>query len=132
MPDSAEEIEKELEEIEKLAEDEAKKDPELELKQLETIFNGLERLADKYIEYKRSMFPQEKELELTKHKYWVGVTLGVTGLIAVVLVMILVLSLRNVMSSEGVSFLLGTIVGYLFSTLSMVINGLLKPNNSKE
>ena len=46
--------------------------------------------------------------------------------------MILFLSLRNVMSSEGVSFLLGTIVGYLFSTLSMVINGLLKPNNSKE
>lgn len=125
-------IKKDPEEIDEPVEEEGEKNPELELEQVRVLINGLERLADKYIEYKKSMFSGEKDLELTKHKYWVAVTLGITFLVGGVLCMIFLLSTRQVMSSEGVSFLLGTIVGYLFSTLTMVINGLLKPNSSRD
>ena len=131
MVTAEEMIKKDPEGIDELVEEE-EKNPELELEQVRVLINGLERLADKYIEYKKSMFSQEKDLELTKHRYWVFVTIGITTLVGVVLIMIFLLSTRQIMSSEGVSFLLGTIVGYLFSTLTMVINGLLKPNSSRD
>ncbi|WP_456395046.1 hypothetical protein [Thermococcus sp.] len=132
MPTAEELIKMDSEEVEDISEEKGEKNSELELEQVRVLVNGLERLADKYIEYKKSMFSEEKDLELTKHKYWVAVTLGITALVGVVLIMIFLLSSRQAMSSEGVSFLLGTIVGYLFSTLTMVINGLLKPNSSKD
>ncbi|WP_297074185.1 hypothetical protein [Thermococcus sp.] len=127
----AEELKKDLEEIDKLMEEESKTNPEYELRQIQVFFDGVERLLDKYLEYKKSMFPQEKDLERMKYRYWMVVTLGVTALVTVVLIMIFFLSTKRIMSSEGVSFLLGTIVGYLFSTLTMVINGLLKPDKQE-
>ncbi|WP_048151233.1 hypothetical protein [Palaeococcus ferrophilus] len=129
-------LEKDVEEILNMADKEVEKasneNSDIAIKQLEVVINGIERVVDKYLEYKKSMFPLERDLELRKHRDWINVALGVTVLIGGVLFIISLLSLKQVLSSEGVSFLLGTIVGYLFSTLTMVINGLLKPEKSEK
>ncbi len=123
-------LEKDIEELEKL--DEAGSgdkstslDPEL-IRLIERGVSAIERLGDRYIAYKEKSDAYTKEVELRKYRYWIIAVVLVTVLAVVLLAGILYLANGKILSSEGVSFLLGTIAGYLFSVFGGLISSALK------
>ena len=126
-------------EVEELADEESKSVTSgWGKEEIETIFEGLDRLADKILEYEKLKTMKDKEIELkekdlekTKYLYWLLATVGVAALVGGILAAIYFLARGGVISSEGVSFLLGTIAGYLFSVFGGLISNALKPRESE-
>ncbi|NJE01848.1 hypothetical protein [Thermococcus sp. JdF3] len=138
MANAEEEIKKDLEKIDKLADGgteglenrNGSLDPEL-IRLIERGVNAIETLGDRYIAYKEKSDEYAKEVELRKYKYWTIAVVLVTALAVVLLGGVLYLANVKVLSSEGVSFLLGTIAGYLFSVFGGLISSALKSKESE-
>ncbi len=105
-------------------------DPEL-IDLLKHGISVVETLGKEYLTTQKRSIEVSKEVELRKYKYW-SITVGVVSLLAVILIVgILYLANGKVLSSEGVSFLLGTIAGYLFSVFGGLISSALKSKESQ-
>ena len=86
----------------------------------------IETLGKEYLETQKKSIEVSKDVELRKYKYWT-ITVSVVSVLAIILIGgILYLANGKILSSEGVSFLLGTIAGYLFSVFGGLISGTLK------
>lgn len=130
MVTAEEMIKKDLEELtdeetESLESGDASLDPEL-IRLIERGVSAIEKLGDRYIAYKEKSDAYTKEVELRKYRYWTIAVVLVTSLAVVLLGGILYLANGKILSSEGVSFLLGTIAGYLFSVFGGLISSALK------
>lgn len=91
---------------------------------VEAVINAIGRLLDKWVERDKFQIERNTEVELTKYRYWLWTTVGVTSLVGLILIGIYLLASHRVLSSEGVSFLLGTIVGYLFGVFGGLVSGM--------
>ncbi len=81
-------------------------------------------MGDRYFDVREKDITSRKELELEKYRYW-SRTVITLSILAITLISggVLYLGNEKVLSNEGVSFLLGTIAGYLFSILGGLISG---------
>ncbi|BAD85551.1 hypothetical membrane protein [Thermococcus kodakarensis KOD1] len=93
------------------------------LETLNKAIKAVERLGDRYFDVREKDITSRKELELEKYRYWSRTVITLSILAITLISGVLYLGNEKVLSNEGVSFLLGTIAGYLFSILGGLISG---------
>ncbi len=81
----------------------------------------IEQKGEELIDLAKAYLERGERQEVTKYRYWFRTVLAVSVIAIFMLSMVLVAFWRGLITQEGLTFLLGTLAGYIFGILSSVI-----------
>ena len=88
------------------------------------VANVIERKGEELIDLAKAYLERGERQEQTRYEYWFKTVLSLSAMAVFMLVMVLLTSWRGLISQEGLTFLLGTLAGYIFGILSSIVGAI--------